>query len=738
MSWPDTCAGSRPVCACALLSLHLVDVKGQRGACRRATEPAQRVTCASTGLVARACRRQTRRPFFLPGKGGGGEKKRKKGNAPRDLWMDSLPTEILWFLLNGVPSAPRAAARIWVPPGRYDRARPFLDPRWRFAARAVCRLWREVIETPTASEMTGIHRHHSKTYQGVEDEYNHSDHCPKWTTGRLVCASVVAWWIATNTGPWPHGDAEAVWAWCATHARASRKHVAAALIASDTPWAVDAALTTTWMRASVDGDGDCANDDDGTLHSAFGCNERERDWWDDRRGDGQALREILWDVAARHASYRTLLALAAREPASHRAHALDRALDRACRAGRADIVRALLDGGAHPEPVTWTRAARSPDPDCFVALLDHAPNGLLAAPSASLGDDFQSVDGDWLYDAIAAGRWRILDVCKARDIRFDPVAAFLAAARARRTKVLAWLWTHTTAKPPEVDLVVVAIHAVSAHNRARARGADSLAWLCDVAGYVPSKFDLAALITRACANRCVECALYLAKQWPREVLSLDAATLGLFFRACVCGGISALGRFLEVVDQHGASLGADAARHIDLWGALATARMDTGRRWTHMPYVVACMRVAHDIAHRRPLRAADIAQIDNLCLSTSTPLPCACMHTKLTEAAAEVAPQRSLATAGNAHDDATPCTDTAVLAALAPLATWCRPRPVSPDDLVPGWRRAPAAPAGALGRITYDGLCRRAIDWLASVGLLVPPPLPQAAGASLSTGRSLA
>ncbi|AVK75337.1 hypothetical protein pqer_cds_915 [Pandoravirus quercus] len=639
--------------------------------------------------------------------------------------MDSLPSEILWFLLNGAPSTPRTAACDWVPPGRRDRVRPFLDPCWRFAARAVCRLWREVIETPTSSEMARMYRHRSKRCYGVEGEDGHSDQCPKWATGRLVCASVVAQWIATDTEPWPHRDADAVWAWCAAYARASHKHVMAALIASDAPWAVDAAVTTGWTRASFaddhGDDGVNVNGDDSTLHCALDCVDQRGDWWDDQHGDEQGLRDALWDVAARHASYRTLLALAVREPMSHRAHALGQALDRACRAGRADTVRALLDGGVRPESAAWTHAACAPNPDCFIVLLDHAPDGPPSMTTTDAEDDFQSIDGGWLHDAITAGRWRILDVCRARGIPFDPMAAFLEAVRARQTRVLAWLWAHASVRPPAIDLAVAAIHAVGPHNRPRTHNADSLAWLCEVAGYVPSELDLAALIARACANRCAECALYLAERWPHKVLSLDAATLGSFFRACVCSGISTLGRFLAVVDRHGRPLGADAARRIDLWGALVMARVDSSRRWTHMPYVVACMRAAHDMAHQRPPRAADIAQIDSLALSTTTPLPCACMHTKSIEAAAETTPHNLKR---NICDDATPCTDTAVLAALAPLATWCRPRPVSPDDLVPGWRRVPTAPAGTLDRITHDGLCRRAIDWLASVGLLMPPVPP--------------
>lgn len=352
-------------------------MRGQREARRRHRTDAKRNLRFGCLIALDRRRRACHSFFFLRSIKKKKTDREKTKRRQRHFGMDSLPSEILWFLLNGALSTPRIATRGWVPPGRRDRVRPFLDPRWRFAARAVCRLWQEVIETPTPSEIARLHRHRSKRH-GADGEDGHSWHCPKWTTGRLVCASVVAQWIATDTGPWSHGDADTVWAWCTAHARASRKHVMAALVASDASWAVDAAMTTGWICASfADDHGDDANvnGDDRALHSALDCVDQRGDWWDDQRGDVQGLRDALWDIAARHASYRTLLALAAREPASHRAHALGRALDRACRAGRADTVRALLDNGVRPESAAWTHAARAPNPDCFVVLLDHAPDG---------------------------------------------------------------------------------------------------------------------------------------------------------------------------------------------------------------------------------------------------------------------------------------------------------------------------------------------------------------------------
>ncbi|WBR14819.1 hypothetical protein pkur_cds_645 [Pandoravirus kuranda] len=691
--------------------------------------------------------------------------------------MDALPNEILRMILNGSATSGATnttASLAWRPPDRPRALRPFFDPRWRFAARAVCRLWREIIERPTPSEADVFYRWRAKTqhWPSVDARRVHSARCPRWASGRLVCASAVAEWVASDTGPWglQRGDIQA---WCRDHAGASHKQVIAALVASDAEWAVDRALGTEWAVAHFSVGDRCVL----AAHMGSG----EYDYWDDDvRGDEQGLEDMLWRVAIRWGSHRTLLAIAARRsPTGYARAATHDALGRACRAGRARLVADLLADGAYVDNKVWACAARARNGACFEALLDHAPplcDGRAPLPPPTVADqtgEHVPVYGQWFHEAISAGRWRVLALCDARGIAFDAAAAFMLASRARRTKILSWLWKRSHADRAcgqrditrgdqtalhSIDLHKAARHAVGHHNRRRARSSDTITWLCEVAGYVPeTQDDLSHLIVRACASHCVPCALYLVERWPRRALTIGTAALGLLFRACLCDGIAAVGRFLGVVQRHGNELGTDAVDRIDLWGALASQPSPSSssssfspthglvhyganhRRWVSGPCTAAAMRIAHDLANGKPVRAVDVMQIDTMPRILGAPL-CACARDEgntvtNTEAntprgAATIVPHATKRDCN--HDDGSdnedddnnddrPCTDETALASLAPLGTWCRPRPVDVDALFPGWRaRAGLAPSGGLHAVTHDALCRRTVLWLESVDLVLP------------------
>nr|UDO47310.1 ankyrin repeat [Pandoravirus massiliensis] len=687
------------------------------------------------------------------------------------------------MILNGsAPPATRTGgtALAWRPADRPRAARPFFDPRWRFAARAVCRLWRETIEQPTAGEADVLYRWRAKTqhWPSIDARRVHSARCPRWATGRLVCASAVAEWVAAGTGPWGQ-QRDAVQAWCRDNAGASHKQVIAALVASDADWAVERALGVEWAAAHFSVGDRCV------LAAHMGSGEYDY-WDDDARGDEHGLEDMLWRVAIRWGSHSTLLAVAARRspPGYERATTHD-ALGRACRAGRARLVAKLLEDGACVDNKAWSCAARARDVGCFEALLDCAPplcDGRAPLPPPTVPDEkgeHVPVYGQWFHEAISAGRWRVLALCDARGIEFDAAAAFMLAARARRTKVLSWLWarmhadhgralksdraTHERPAQWNIDLPQAARCAVGHHNRRRARSADTIAWLCEVAAYVPETQDeLTHLIVRACASHCVPCALYLVERWPRRALTIGTAALGVLFRACLCDGIAAVGRFLGVVHKHGHDLGADAVERIDLWGALASPLPTSSsssstrglvhyganhRRWVSGPCTAAAMRIAHDLANGRPIRAADVAQIDTMPRILGAPL-CACTRDQTREDGSafdtkgDTQQQHAGATAALhatkcdsvADGDDPPCTDEAALASLGPLGIWCRPRPVVVDALFPGWRaRAGLAPSGGLRALTHDALCRRTVLWLESVGLVLStdgsapaPALPDA------------
>jgi hypothetical protein len=475
------------------------------------------------------------------------------------------------------------------------------------------------------------------------------------------------------------------------------------MIASDARWAVSAALTIGWKWARF------ASSDPDVMASRLAG---EYDWWDDDvHGDANALDRALWRVAIRWASRETAAALAARKPPPYCVWSLQATLDYACRVNRRDIVATLVDEGAQPNPQTWSRAARAPS--CFEVLL---AAGYTPPPLSLIIDDPATKDPapvvvDWLQGAVVAGRWHTLAVCDAYRVPFDAVDVFLLASGARRTKVLEWLWRERPAVQ-RTDLVVAALRAIDGHHdRSRERAADSIAWLCDVAGYVPTEDELRVLVAKARTAHCVACALYLLRRWPRRVLSLGEDPVDSLFRQCLSGGVACLGAFLAVVADHGRSLGADALDRIDLWRALAPPKGSMiHRRWTSVPSITALMRVAYQLSLDRTPCARDVSQIDAVTRAHPRVAQCHCLRHGVTN--------RNLTRTSIESDDDTPCTDAAALEALAPLAVWCRPRPVSAERLFPGWQRDTTVPTGALDRIADDAFCRQTVSWLGSVGLL--------------------
>lgn len=118
-----------------------------------------------------------------------------------------------------------------------------LPARWRFCARPVCRLWRDVLdaagdETKNAPrneyQDRALHfcaRDVPWASLGVlRGRSRHGVAC-RWRRGVLVRASTVAEWARTRPDLWDH-QPEALVAWCMVCQRASRGDVAKALVAS--------------------------------------------------------------------------------------------------------------------------------------------------------------------------------------------------------------------------------------------------------------------------------------------------------------------------------------------------------------------------------------------------------------------------------------------------------------------------------------------------------------------------
>ncbi|AGO85448.1 hypothetical protein psal_cds_1172 [Pandoravirus salinus] len=233
---------------------------------RLATDHPQNITGGSSKesfsfLRRRAPERRTKKKATDRGRGKKGKEKdamssEQEAAAP-GCPISDLPVEILAFVLNGHVRSPRRA-----PEGAdmfplcgdtRDRwvDRPLLDGRWRFAARAVCRAWRAIIENPSLADAAALDAYRPF----ASGSLLWLRRCPKWSTGRIVCLTAAADTVATHSALWAR-DPEAAFGWCRRNAGATRKQMIAALVASGVPWAVDAVVDHHWPLISFSGQGE--------------------------------------------------------------------------------------------------------------------------------------------------------------------------------------------------------------------------------------------------------------------------------------------------------------------------------------------------------------------------------------------------------------------------------------------------------------------------------------------------
>lgn len=145
----------------------------------------------------------------------------ERGEAPD--W-GTLPVELVSLVLNGCNAS----------------GDPFLHPRWRAIARAVCRVWRNAVENPSAPDVARI------TTQLADP---HPSLRRLWSEGRLLCASTIAERLRCESAIAP----EAVAAWASQQGRtpAGPFLTAASLVASGRADAIAYAFSKHVSRAAI-------------------------------------------------------------------------------------------------------------------------------------------------------------------------------------------------------------------------------------------------------------------------------------------------------------------------------------------------------------------------------------------------------------------------------------------------------------------------------------------------------
>lgn len=683
--------------------------------------------------------------------------------APAACYIHDMPTEILVFILNGSARSPRHASEaVGTLPLRGDAEddwidRPLLDGRWRFAARAVCRTWRRIIQHPSPSDAAALDAYrpfaaHSTMWRR---------RCPKWATGRIVCLTAAADVVAVNSSRWAR-EPEAVFDWCRTHAGATRKQTIAVLVASGVPCAVDAVVDHHWPLISFSDHRQHPSDEtaDGEEHTsgpvcgahggqagtadpptATPQKQRPAGWgvdlsehipaeytgsalgagWRDEDGD---VAEFLWALLAialrrgLHDTFCTIKRRFACRVPDHSA-ALEAAVG-----NQPDLFATLVCGSAQEiDDMLWNACAQAGDPSCLVRLLE------LAAPPAP---DLWSAVADWVMVAVVCDRPCVFGLLDARGVEFNAAEVARVAAQCGSRGVLAYVVARdrrlARASPEtdgRLDMAVLAKQAMT--DGVYASGIDGIRWLCDVAGYAPrpGTGDLRRLVEHACAcdedneySSGAEQIVYVAERWPRAFAALPRSTIRGAFGHCVrrhARASDAPARLVRALDAGTDPANRDVViRDVDLWSVVASnLQAQVKNTFGAGSLFVALCQMARG---ERP-RARDMGD------TCDRREPCHCTKDPFwrhqNDPIGGARDPTTTTTTTTTGDKDAPCSD-AALELWAPLRRWCAARPVRVSAIFPGWTAPAHDPAPPYSLDAMDDLHKlRLIARINALGFLL-------------------
>lgn len=560
-----------------------------------------------------------------------------------DGLLGDMPIEILVFILNGYASG------LWGRRGVYARdedfghhihesddhrcgaaagktdavcdtvrcsRRPLLDPRWRFAARATCRLWRDIIHHPSHTDAVVL---------GAYDPLLRSLPRGKslratWVSGRVVCASAAADFVRMRAHAWAHTPGAAV-AWCMNETNATRKQAAVALVASGVSWAVDHVIRIQWaamtfsdvLTRSLHG----RKDDlfQSMLYQSVYKDHTTREV-DYRDGEDHpsTLAATLVAISLRRGSYADFGKLC--EALGHIPRPISAALH-AVKGNRPDMLATLLHNrpDVATEPRLWCAAAVAVDPTCFARLLDSSSCG----PPLSSSRDAPLAE--WLAGAVCADRHDIVALCDSKGIDFDHKHVFSLAALHGSTGVMKYLMPAIRSSMSHDILHTFALSAMGRRRRSfsddNARG---IACLADMFGYAPRRDtdDMRQLVDCACATGgAARRTVYMAERWGFLFAALPRESIRAAFAKCSAHAhhnpIRMTGRLAMVLDRAHACDADPAAsiKKLGLWDALV-GRLDMGGRGPATMDTLF-IRALCDLYVGRAPSAIDVAPVSAFC-----------------------------------------------------------------------------------------------------------------------------
>lgn len=558
-----------------------------------------------------------------------------------------LPVEVVTHALNGLDS--------W--------GRPLLDPLWRFAARATCRLWRDILDSPTTAEARAIVRawrrgrlDRRRRVQCLCAPCTHDDGGGlKYliASGRLVTATCA---VVLDARRHPPGGSDddlfGPHLWCASSIPKQDAALCAATAAS-TREAVDRVVRNRLAPLfACDADGRCPvraierADIDGCnyVKGAGACD------WDHQteRDDGRRLIVDLLAVAARQGRVTLLASLAslservrtfAREAVAALAYY-------ACMDDRVDtvawVLRGIMDAEERDHPLSplcapvladaiayrawacssvWKAVAEYDAADTMAAVLKVF--GGCAETHRDLHDaKWAPHSKPWQRRAARSGSARALQVCREHGLGLDLDTILTDAAAHGRGTVVRWALAqkHTAGATSHVDVYWTALGLAAADSaRGRDRDADlAIDSLCDAtrAAYALHTEAAQAAIawwrgadwrrqsrdTRDCAS-----AVRVASRW-RDLLvdNLESAdgVIGLLQSAMWHLDYRTLDAAVSLFGGHRAAQGVDLwAIALDVMDASGTAMGPHRRHRRPDPYGSPPLRFD------RPLRSSDLQAV---------------------------------------------------------------------------------------------------------------------------------